>query len=400
MGILNVFRSKRRSFLTALVIGVGLMSLVLAEGLMRGMEDYMINSITEDFLGHAQIHNKEFRTTNNSKFIIDDFKKLENKIINEKNLKAYSPRVISSALIASAEGSNQINLIGINPESEKLISRISQKMIKGDYLDKDQRSIIIGNRLAKKLNVGIGEKLVVTLSTLKGDNLSQELFRVKGIFSFSSRDFDNQFAFINLDKMQKMLGCQECVHEISVKFKNLSDLNIHFTKYKNEFSNNNSILESWRELVPSIDSALKLNDISLFLMILLLAVLVGAAVVNTMFMSIFERKFEFGVLLAIGTRRSILFAILMYESITLSILSIILGSILTLIFGSYLGIHGVDYGGVSFASVSLREPIYFVFEAKSFLFFSMGLILFTMFVTIYPVVQLLRIYPSKALKIM
>ena len=61
MGILNDFRNKRRSFLTALAIGVGLMSLILAHGFILGMENYMINTITEDFLGHAQIHHQEFR---------------------------------------------------------------------------------------------------------------------------------------------------------------------------------------------------------------------------------------------------------------------------------------------------------------------------------------------------
>jgi ABC-type antimicrobial peptide transport system permease subunit len=135
-------------------------------------------------------------------------------------------------------------------------------------------------------------------------------------------------------------------------------------------------------------------------MIVLLGVLVGAAIVNTLFMSLFERKYEFGVLLAIGTRRSVLFAIVMFESIALAIGSIIIGSLLTGIFGGYLAIKGIDYGGVSFASVSLREPIYFVFTLKPFLLFSGGLIIFTMIISVYPVLKLLQIYPSKSLKIM
>jgi len=136
------------------------------------------------------------------------------------------------------------------------------------------------------------------------------------------------------------------------------------------------------------------------LMIILLGVLVGAAIVNTLFMSLFERKYEFGVLLAIGTRRSTLFSIVMFESITLAIGSILIGTLLTGIFGGYLAIKGIDYGGVSFASVSLREPIYFVFALEPLLLFSGGLIIFTMIISIYPVLKLLQVFPAKALKIM
>lgn len=395
IGILNVFRNKRRSFLTGLAIGIGLMSLILADGLMVGMRNYMVNSVTEDFLGHGQIHHREFRNTNKNKFVIEELKKED---FFRPELIGVSFRVISPALIASPEGSNQVNLFGINPADEKNVSRLAKFIIKGSYLDKDARSIIIGDRLAKRLNVGIGDKVVATVSTLKGENISQELLRVGGIFSFGSRDFDNQMAFILTEKLHSMLQCNDCFHEVALKLKNLNELGIHLRDYKENFSKKGNIFETWRELVPALDSAFKLNDISLILMVILLGILVGAGIINTTYMSLFERKFEFGVLMAVGTRKSVLFTIVMIESITLAILSIIIGSLLTLVFGYMLAVYGVDYGGVSLAGVTLREPIYFVFNPKSFLIFSAGLLVFTVIASIYPVLRLLQISPGNALK--
>jgi ABC-type antimicrobial peptide transport system permease subunit len=83
----------------------------------------------------------------------------------------------------------------------------------------------------------------------------------------------------------------------------------------------------------------------------------------------------------------------------LAIGSIILGSILTLIFGTFLAVKGIDYGGISFVGVALREPIYFVFNPKAFFIFSGGLIVFTMMISVYPVFRLLQIKPSEALKL-
>ncbi len=399
IGILNVFRNKRRSFLTSLAIGVGLMSLILADGLMLGMKNYMVNSVTEDFLGHGQIHNKAFRNTNKTKFILENLEDLKTEIGSSTELKTASFRAISPALIASAEGSNQIGLFGIEPEVEKKVSRLAKFIIAGTYLDNDPRSILIGHKLAKKLNVEVGGKIVITLSTLKGDSISQELLKVAGIFAFGSRDFDNQMAFINLKKMQTILQCSNCVHEVAIKFKNLNELETHFPNYKKRFSKGENVFESWRDLVPALDSAFKLNDISIFFLVILLGILVGAGIINTLYMSLFERKFEFGVLLAIGTRKKLLFQIVMIESLALAIGSIILGSILTLIFGTFLAVKGIDYGGISFVGVALREPIYFVFNPKAFFFFSSGLIVFTMMISVYPVYRLLQIKPSEALKL-
>ena len=67
LGIRNVLRNKRRSFLTSLAIGVGLMALIISDGFILGMKNYMIRSVTDDYLGHGQIHHQKFLKTNKIK---------------------------------------------------------------------------------------------------------------------------------------------------------------------------------------------------------------------------------------------------------------------------------------------------------------------------------------------
>jgi len=377
------------------------MSLIIADGFILGMKSYMIRSVTDDYLGHGQIHHKKFLKTNKVKYVIENPGKIEKRLSSDTKLEGFSPRAISSALIASAQGSEQISLVGIKPRYESILSRIKTFTTVGDYLEKNDKSyILIGKKLANKLKVDIGDKVVLTLSPIGGGDLSQELFRIKGIFSYGSSTFDNHMAFINLSRAQEMLGCQNCIHEFALKFNDLSNLPVLFEEYKKKFPKDAYYFETWKELMPALNSALELTDISMAFLAVFLAILVGATVINTLYMALYERKFEFGVLQAIGTRKKVLFTIIITESIALAIGSIIMGSILTFIFGGMLAYYGVDYGGVTYASVPLREPIYMVFSLKQFIIYPLGLILFTILISFYPIWQLLKISPSKSLKIM
>jgi len=401
LSIRNVFRNKRRTFLTSLAIGIGLMQLIVGDGFMLGMKEYMIRSVTDDYLGHGQIHNKKYLKTNKIKYVINNPREIEKDLSTNNKLEGYSPRAISPALIASAQGSDQVSLVGITPEKESTLSRIKVFTYKGEYLgDKDKSYILIGKKLADKLKVDVGDKLVVTLSPIGGGDLSQELFRIKGIFSYGSNAFDNHMAFINIDKSRSMLGCKDCVHEFALKFKEIDKLPILFNEFQNKYPKDDALFENWKELIPDLHSALEMFDFSMAFLAIFLAILVGATIINTLYMALYERKFEFGVLQAIGTRKRILFTIVIVESIALAIGSIIVGSILTFIFGGMLAYWGVDYGGVTFASVPLREPIYMIFTFKQFLIYPAGLIIFTVLISFYPIWQILKIPPSKSLKIM
>jgi ABC-type lipoprotein release transport system permease subunit len=401
LGVRNVLRNKRRTFLTSLAIGVGLMQLIVGDGFMLGMKQYMIRSVTDDYLGHAQFHHKKFLTTNKIKYVLSQSAELESELSSDERIKVYGPRTHTPALIASAQGSSQVFLVGIDPKKEADLSRIKTFISQGAYLeDKDQSHILIGRKLAEKLKVEVGDKLVLTLSPIGGKELSQELFRIRGIYSFGSNTFDNQMAFIHLKRSRKMLGCKNCVHEIAVKFKELDKLSHLFAEFKKRYSHQERLFEDWKQLLPALDSALAMFDFSMYFLVIFLAILVGTTIVNTLYMALYERKFEFGVLAAIGTRKKVLFGVIIVESITLAVGSIFVGSILTFIFGGILAYWGIDYGGVTFASVPLREPIYMVFTLKQFILYPAGLILFTVLISIYPIWQLLRIPPSKSLKLM
>ena len=119
---------------------------------------------------------------------------------------------------------------------------------------------------------------------------------------------------------------------------------------------------------------------------------------NTLFMSLYERMFEFGVLRAVGTRPVRMALIILFEAGALSVLSIIIGGAVGFAVTYAYSVWGIDYVGIEFAGVTFRELIYPTLRATQFTVFPLVVFLFTLLAGIYPAVFAGRLTPSRAMQ--
>lgn len=395
IGMRNLWRNKRRSFLASLAIGIGLASLIIFDGFWLGMVDNMINSVTKTYLGHLQVHHKQYEIHKESEFIIENYQKVIETMSKHQDISAYSTRVLSSGMINSAYDSSNIQLVGVNPNLESKISIFSTRMLKGKFLE-NPNHVIIGKKLSEKLQVDVGDRIVITTSDIKNAELSQGLFRVGGIYSVGQKAIDKFMVILHENKLKELLGIQNGVHEIVFKVKDLKKLNDNQFINKFEISDELTV-KTWKELVPQVVAAINMYDISIVVMSIILLSLVSLGILNTMFMSLYERMFEFGVLRSLGTRSNQILLMITSEAFALALLSIIVGVILGLAFGQYLSIYGVDYSGIEFAEITFTEKIYFIFRWQQFIYFPVVIFIFTILISLYPGLQAVRITMAKAL---
>ncbi|MFQ6109250.1 MAG: ABC transporter permease [Candidatus Aminicenantales bacterium] len=155
----NLFRNKRRSFIAGTAIGIGLASLIFVDALIVGMERNMIHSATASFLGEGQIHREGFRETQSVEQTINRLDWVLSQLEKEAIVENYTSRVTSFAMISSASNMSAIQLVGIQPETERYLSQIDEAIREGDFFRKeDKRSIIIGSKLAEILEVELGDR--------------------------------------------------------------------------------------------------------------------------------------------------------------------------------------------------------------------------------------------------
>jgi ABC-type lipoprotein release transport system permease subunit len=394
LGMKNLWRNKRRSLLAGLAIGIGLASLIVADGFWIGMMNNMVKTVTNSYIGHVQIHTKDFKLTKEVKFSFNA-DSIVKKIRLNKDIAAYSTRVLSEGMINSAQDAKNIQIVGIDPDREKEISLFSRRILKGKYLNSTQE-LLLGVILAQKLQVSIGDRVVVTTSDLKGE-LSQNLFRVSGIYGLGNRAMDEYMVVIHQRSAQEILTMDSGVHELVIKFKNLALLDKNLS-WLDQLESQSITINSWKDLAPQVVAAVNMYDISIGIIASLLLSLVALGILNTMFMSLYERMFEFGVLRAIGTRGSEILLMILSEAMALALLAIIIGSIIALILGGYMATYGIDYAGIEFAEMTFTEKIFFEFRWQQFVFFPLIIFIFTILVSLYPGVHAVRITMAKALQ--
>ncbi len=397
LGLRNVLRNRRRSFLSSLAIGIGLASLIFADGFIIGMKESLIKTVTETYLGQAQIHAKGYRERPEAENTIKNLSIIKKKLNELSEVKAWTTRVSSVGMISSPNNMINTQVIGIDKDKEKRISKILQVIVFGKYLETSQ-DILIGQRLAKKLDIQLGEKIVMTVAQAESDELSQELFRVSGIFEFGIRELDGAMAFILDSKLAAMINKKDQAHEIVIKFHDIKIGNKQNQPLWQELQFTGDQVESWADLVPEIMSALEMTDESMGIISGLLLIIVLLGILNTLFMSIFERMFEFGVLQALGTRSSKVFQMILAEAVWLGLFSIVIGIIVCLMVTYLVNLDGISYAGVEMGEVTMTEPIYVVVTAKQFIYYPFLLIIFTIVAAIYPGLHATRITLVDAMK--
>jgi ABC-type lipoprotein release transport system permease subunit len=363
------------------------------------MKDSMMRSATASFLGEAQIHRKNYRETQEVEKTIHNLPQILLALKKDNNVEAYTKRVQSMGMITSPANVSSVVCIGVNPETEKRISQIDDALQKGHYFEgENSRDILIGSELADILEVSLEDRVVLTVSQAQTADLSQEMFRISGIYHFNIDEMDKGMAFIRLDKAQEMLNLQNEVHEIALTFKNFSfSLNENYSFWE-EYSDNQNEAVSWVKIVPQIKAVLDLSNFSIYIVAFILAGVVAFGIINTLFMSLYERMFEFGVIRAVGTRPSNVRKLIIFEAGALACLSIaiglILGFILTFIFTKI----GIDYRGIEFAGATFRELLYPVLEIRQFYLYPVWVFVFTLLVGLYPAVVAGRMSISGALR--
>ena len=395
----NVLRNKRRTIIATIAIGIGLASLIFMDAISYGSLENMIESATASLSGHAQIHQENFTKTYDIEKVIKNSKNIMKDLAKETIISNYSPRTKSYAMLNSAYDSASVMLIGINPNKELGLSEISKAILKGKYLDnKNQNQIIIGKKLAKKLDVNIGDKIVITVAQANTGELSQEMFRLSGLFAFGINEIDKNTVFINLDKSKKLLNIGQNIHEIAIKFKDIK-MGINYQlPFWDKYSKNGNISEGWGKLFPQLYSMIDLTGFSILIFVLILFSIIAIGIVNTLFMSLYERMFEFGILKAIGTRPFDLGLLVVLESSIIGLFSIVFGLIIAAGFIYYFDIFGINYTGLEFGGVTIKHLVYPVISIFRFSMYTLSLVLFTILCGIYPAFYASKITPAKAIK--
>lgn len=395
----NIFRNKRRTLIAATAIGIGLTALIFIDAFMIGMEETMIRTATASFLGDAQIHREGFRDEQEASMTIQALDEVTASLAEETIVQHFTQRVLVSGMITSPANVSAIHLVGVQPSTEKSLSLIDDAITKGAYFEGDNnRDVVIGAKLAEILETELGDRVVVTVAQAGTGELSQEMFRISGIYHFADEAMNSGMAFVRIQKAQEMLAIGNEVHEIAIKFTSIAYSQDTTLPFWDTYSQHGNEALSWTELMSQLSVVLEMTKYSKYIMGVILFGVVVFGIINTLFMSLYERMFEFGVLRAVGTRPFGMARVILFEAGALAIVSIGLGIILGFVLTAVLAHVGIDYTGIEMMGVTMQEFIYPVMEIQQFIIYPIVVFIFTIIAGLYPARYVAKMAPVDAMR--
>ena len=397
----NIWRNLRRSIITLGAITFGLASVIIFFGITDGFHVQMIDYMVKTSSGHVVVHKEGYNDDPKVTNSMDDTTPIINKIKTMAEVTAYSERIEVSGLASTPENSVGVLIRGINPDDETKITEIKKRIIEGSYLDSsDPMGILIGRKMKKKLDAELGSKLVLMVQAIDG-SIGAELFRVKGVFRMGSAVLDSSFVLINTEGARNLTSLTSGSNAIAMLVEGETNIPIVTATLKESFEPTDHEILTWREVMPELEEMIEMDDIFMYLMLIIIMTVVSLGILNTMLMSIMERTREFGVMMALGTKPGQIVHLVMAEAGFLAFIGTVLGITLGITVNALLSINGIDFSEYSdaFEFVGMVTPIVYP-ETEMRNIVASGLIVFvtTVIVSIYPSVKASRQKPVEAIR--
>ena len=323
----NLWRNHRRTIVMVSAITIGVWAMIFMTALMRGMVNDMIRDGIRALPGHVQVHHPEFRNDPSIMNLIPVADSALTEAFSQAGLQGWSSRVKVPAIISSERESRGVTLIGVDPELERSLDAIGSDIAEGRNLeDVNDGGVIIGRKLADKLDTELGKRIVL-MSQDPDNEIADRGYRVVGLFEANLEQHEELFVFAGKSTLQKMLGIENQVSEIAVMAADYRDLD-GVTEQVAALAGSDVEVLPWQELNSYLGSMLKVMDGFVLVWMIVIFLALSFGLVNTLVMAVFERIREIGLMLALGMRPSSILGQIIVESALLLVIGLVLGNAL------------------------------------------------------------------------
>jgi putative ABC transport system permease protein len=397
----NILRNRRR---TAIMVGgtaFSVLSFVFLFGFFDGFFEQVVENSTRYLTGHVQLERTGFRKDLAPELAFEQPTALLERLRGVPNVAAAAPRIQAQALASTAAKSEGIVLIGIDPQAERDVTFIHRTIVEGVALAPGaEREIMIGRKLAEKLRLRLGEKVVVMAQAADGE-LATSAYRVGAIFATESSSFDGGIAFVTLPAAQSLLALGTRVSTVNIRVADRTELQRTVDDMRGLVAAPGLSFAPWQELLPQLDEMVRFNRVVSNIVLAVFLLVVATAVTNTVFMAVAERTREFGVMMALGTPPGAIQRMVVYETLALMLLATLLGYGAGIALVQYLGRHGIDLSGFfrGYSTIpGLTGIVYPQVLAETVVAPGVALLVASVLVSLYPAAKASRLDPARAIR--
>lgn len=360
-------------------VAVGVAALIVVLAVMNGFD----NDLRDKIVG------------TNSHIVIEkeggikNYKDLVKELNDMPDVVASSPFVNGQALIREKDQVTGVIFRGIDPEGEKKISKIEEYLQEGT-LSLGKEDVLIGAELAWRLNLNINNPI----SLISASDPRPKEFKITGIFKSGMFDYDMNLVFTSISGAQDFYGVGDMAGGIGVKVKDAYKAD----RIKNKIQETIGFdywVRSWADLNKNLFSALKLEKMTMFIILALIVLVACFNIISTLIMMVMEKTKDIGILKSIGATNGSIRNIFMLNGFLIGFLGTTLGVACGFILCYFLK---------TYQFIKLPRDIYYIdklpvnLETSDILTVLVAAMAISLISTVYPAWQAARLEPVDALR--
>ncbi|MCI4651264.1 ABC transporter permease [Phaeodactylibacter sp.] len=395
----NIWRNRRRTFITAASILFAVLFASFMDSLQRGAWDNMINNVVNYYFGYVQVHQDGYweEQSIDKAFPLAD--SLE-QVGAVEGVEAVLPRLESFALAAAGETTSGVLVAGILPDVENKMTDLENRLVEGEYLTESDEAVLVASGVADKLGLALGDTLVLISQGYRGVNAAGK-YPIKGIAKFGSPDLNKQMVYLPLPAAQYFYGAPGLATSLALKLGGQEDIKPVVAALRTQLDTSAYEVMDWEELLPDLVQARELDTAGNVIVYFILYMIIAFGIFGTILMMSKEREYEFGVLISIGLQRWQLALSVWIEVILLGVLGALSGILLSMPIVYYFKVNPIRFGGEMASSLEKFgfEPIFpATFDMQIFMTQALYVFILTAVLALYPIFKIRKLQPVQAMR--
>lgn len=395
----NVWRNKVRSSVVIISVILATWSSVFLMAFYNGMTLQFVRDQLVNYISHIQINDPRYVDESMPGYFIDNEMSVLASIRQLPFVEVATPRTVVQGLASSATGNYGVSIQGVHPDQEKSTTRIHEYLVEGDYFETQLRNpVIIGEDLAHRLQVQLRSRIVLTFQDTSG-TITAGAFRVTGILKTPNSAYNEQSIQVQAPDLQRLIGVPDAAHEIVVLVDDFTKAGVYAQQIDSVLGRQLSV-RTWGQVSPVLQYVDSNMDVSMYTIVVIIIIALCFSIINTMLMAVLERTHELGMLQAIGLDKPRTFAMIMLETLFLTMVGAPFGFLLSWGFINYYGEHGIDLSMFSkgLEMYGFDSIIYTELHLSYFINLTLIMLVATLISAVYPAVKVLKLQAVEAMR--
>lgn len=400
-------RAKRRNHfvsfisLTSMIgLALGVVVMIVVLSVMNGFDHEMRTRVL-GMVPHATLETGQ---------AIDDWPALAKQVQQNPQVTAVAPFTQMQGLLTSDGKVQKVLLNGIDPARERQVSIIDQFVRQGrlDQLAPGSWGIMIGDKAAAKLGVGVGDKLTFVAPevsvTPAGMFPRMKRFTVVGIFHVGAGEIDGYLGLTNLSDLSRLHRWKaDQVQGLRLKFDDLFQAPRVTYQIAQQLGEDQYYSRDWTRTHGNLYQAIRMEKAMIGLLLLLIVAVAAFNIISTLVMVVNDKKGDIAILRTLGATPAQIMGIFMVQGTIIGVLGTLIGGVLGIL--AALNVSAAIAGlerliGHKF----LNADVYFIDYLPSQILASDvwmvcgAALILSFFATLYPAWRASRTQPAEALR--